>query len=341
MRIQIGTRVKFLNDVGGGIVRGFSDDRYAMVENNDGFEIPVLLNELLIDEASGYSDDGTQLPAPKPVVQDKQAVKASYEKSKFLQFKGNICLAIVPQNDQLMHVTDFNLYLVNDSNYTFVYQVSQDDASTLKLLDSGEVEADTKTEIGEYSQSALSKLRGIRLQGFYYKTGLFDPQPVIDQVFDLSGLSVYKANLFGENEFFHQKAFILRDELAQRAEEERIKQEAKKMLREKEATQVKTQHKSPKNDSIEEVDLHIEEIVENSAGMSNGEIIRTQMARFETALETAMRSKTQKIVFIHGVGNGRLRQELRKTLDRKYTELRYQDASFMEYGYGATMVYLK
>ena len=50
---------------------------------------------------------------------------------------------------------------------------------------------------------------------------------------------------------------------------------------------------------------------------------------------------TRKMAFIHGLGNGRLKHEVLKTLDRKYPKLKYQDASFKEYGYGATMVIIK
>jgi len=89
------------------------------------------------------------------------------------------------------------------------------------------------------------------------------------------------------------------------------------------------------------VDLHIEEILDNWKDMSAGSIINAQLSRFEIALETAMKSDTRRIVFIHGVGNGKLKYELRKKLDTKYPDLRYQDASFKEYGYGATMIILK
>jgi dsDNA-specific endonuclease/ATPase MutS2 len=58
-------------------------------------------------------------------------------------------------------------------------------------------------------------------------------------------------------------------------------------------------------------------------------------------LEGAIKSKVKRIVFIHGVGNGKLKFELRKLLDTTYAKLRYQDASFKEYGYGATLVMLK
>jgi dsDNA-specific endonuclease/ATPase MutS2 len=65
------------------------------------------------------------------------------------------------------------------------------------------------------------------------------------------------------------------------------------------------------------------------------------MSRFTTALEGAILAGTRRIVFIHGVGNGRLKHEILKTLNRKYPKLRYQDASFKKYGYGATLVMLK
>ena len=55
-------------------------------------------------------------------------------------------------------------------------------------------------------------------------------------------------------------------------------------------------------------------------------------------MEANTKNKGRRIVFIHGVGNGTLKTELRKQLERKYKGINYQDASFREYGYGATMV---
>ena len=58
-------------------------------------------------------------------------------------------------------------------------------------------------------------------------------------------------------------------------------------------------------------------------------------------METAIKNNAQKIVFIHGVGQGVLKLEISKELKSKYKKYRYQDASFREYGYGATMIYLQ
>ncbi len=86
-----------------------------------------------------------------------------------------------------------------------------------------------------------------------------------------------------------------------------------------------------------EVDLHIEELVENTNGLSNFEMLNIQLERFEKELDEAIEKNMKKLVFIHGVGNGRLRQEIASVL-KKTKGVSFQDASYKEYGYGATQV---
>ncbi|MBB1540991.1 MAG: Smr/MutS family protein [Bacteroidia bacterium] len=57
--------------------------------------------------------------------------------------------------------------------------------------------------------------------------------------------------------------------------------------------------------------------------------------------EALAQQEVRRLVAIHGVGNGRLRGEVVRILQRKYPMCSYQDASFKEYGYGATMVLLR
>ncbi|MFI3267558.1 MAG: hypothetical protein R3Y51_02450 [Rikenellaceae bacterium] len=96
---------------------------------------------------------------------------------------------------------------------------------------------------------------------------------------------------------------------------------------------------APKNE-IEVIDLHADEILENTAGMTSGEILQAQISRFNIALSLNVKSgKHGKMVFIHGVGSGKLKYELQRELQRKYPKLSYQDASFKEYGFGAIMIF--
>ena len=71
MRIAPGTKVKFLNDVGGGIVKGFSNDEMVLVETDDGFEIPVKASDLIVAEPMVYGfDDETPKPIAVPTKED-------------------------------------------------------------------------------------------------------------------------------------------------------------------------------------------------------------------------------------------------------------------------------
>jgi hypothetical protein len=348
MRIRIGSRVRFLNDTGGGIVRSFTDDKIAIVETDDGFEMPVLVTDLLPDMPASYETGGNQQPAgdeekQEPVKKEKPDV--SFEEKKYRKFSGEVFLAIVPQNEQVLHVSNFDLFIVNDSNYYFNYTITLKDAGISTLVTTGTIEPDTKLAVEEFSQTSIGKIISFHLQGTFYKEGLLDIADPVNYESSTEAYSFYKIGNFTENAYFQQRAVILKKpvkdkDLMQKAVDELKKSDMVRIVESKEKKEAKITHKSPKNTNLEEVDLHIEEIVEDSSGLTNGEIISIQMGRFETALETALRSKVQRIVFIHGVGNGRLKHELRKKLDRKYPDLKYQDASFREYGYGATMVYL-
>ena len=76
--MKIGDKVRFLNAVGGGIVRRFQGKDVAYVEEEDGFETPVLIKECVIVDA-----DGTQVKSvPKTVVQPVETKPTESEKPK-------------------------------------------------------------------------------------------------------------------------------------------------------------------------------------------------------------------------------------------------------------------
>lgn len=88
-----------------------------------------------------------------------------------------------------------------------------------------------------------------------------------------------------------------------------------------------------------EVDLHIHQLVKSTRGMSNFEMLEIQLETAKRQLEFAMRKRIQKVVFIHGVGEGVLKEELRY-LFNKYENLKSYDAEYQKYGLGATEVYI-
>lgn len=88
-----------------------------------------------------------------------------------------------------------------------------------------------------------------------------------------------------------------------------------------------------------EVDLHIHELTDKSKHMSNLDMLNLQLDTARHRLESAIKNNQKKIVFIHGVGEGVLKQEL-DTLFRRYDQIDFYDADFKIYGFGATEVYI-
>lgn len=86
------------------------------------------------------------------------------------------------------------------------------------------------------------------------------------------------------------------------------------------------------------IDLHIEKLIDSHSGMSNFQILNIQMSHFKSFLSSAIAKKTRKVVVIHGVGEGVLRHEIRKVLDIYHPNFEFHDASYEEFGYGATEI---
>jgi hypothetical protein len=346
MGIRIGTKVRFLNAVGGGVVKDFSGDKFALVETEDGFDMPVLVTDLIEDTSASYDAEDREVKKEEETIRKgKQpaAAEITFEQKKFAAFAGNLYMAFVPENEQILRVSHFHLYLINDSNYYLNYVISFRDNNVWTHILSGEIEPDTKFDVSGYSQTDLSKIKEFRIQGLFYKYGLFEPVAPVDQVFSIEKINFNKSQFFKENEYFHQKALILKEE--SHPDEDTVAEKLKdvdwaEVISQKEKSEKKKGLRSPVNPNLREVDLHIEELVDDESRMSNAEILNIQLSAFKSSMEDAMKDNMKKIVFIHGVGNGVLKHELRKKLDKEYPELRYQDASFKEYGFGATMVYL-
>jgi DNA-nicking Smr family endonuclease len=89
-----------------------------------------------------------------------------------------------------------------------------------------------------------------------------------------------------------------------------------------------------------EIDLHIESLLDSHAGMSNAEILNVQLRELRTFYKRATGKHIRKIIIIHGVGEGVLKDEVRLFLSKK-EGIEYYDADFREYGKGATAVEIR
>lgn len=89
------------------------------------------------------------------------------------------------------------------------------------------------------------------------------------------------------------------------------------------------------------VDLHIEKLSDNWEQMSNLEIVGLQLSTFEKYYELAVAHHLPKLTIIHGVGEGRLRDEIHELLRMKKEVKTYINQYDPRYGYGATEIWLR
>ncbi len=334
MQFKVGDAVKFLNDTGTGEIVEIIDKNTAMVRTEDGFEIPVLMKDL-VHSAGSYGAQEMDRPierkepeSKKEAVQEIPVVDQTDDEE--------LIFALVPKEDS----SDFESYLINSSSYLLKYVISNEKEGEQLIFSQGELEPGIKIMLKDYHPAQLTDDECFRIQIILFNHGPYIHMKPIDMMIRFQASEIYTSAQRLENDYFHQKAILYTLYNWAQPKEDKMEidaEELKKAMLTKGDTKKKVVKVILPN-APEEVDLHIHNLVDDHSQMDNAEMLEIQLSRFRTALESAIIHKTGRIVFIHGVGNGKLKYELRKILDTEYKKVRYQDASFKEYGYGATMI---
>lgn len=338
----------------------------AWVEDEDGFEIPTLVRECVVVEQGD-----TFMPAYKPPTFEKKPVhvegrapQAQHQEMPreqkqaeerpipaphtFLPAKGevNVYLAYLPIDEKRLGQTDYELYLVNDSDYTLYYTYSTQVHNGWKLRSHGVIDPNTDYFVEEFGASEISERESINVQimAIAENPGIYKGTFGIEKQID--GRKFFKLHTFQENDYFDDKAWIeplVEQGVAagrRQAPDVKAIEEAmqEKIKTEKSSSRTAPKVSQPHDNEPLVVDLHIEALLDDTTGMGNAEILRYQLDKFNAVMQENLRYRGRKIVFIHGKGEGVLRNKIEGELRYRYKGVRYQDASFREYSYGATQV---
>lgn len=384
--IKIGDKVRFLNAVGGGKVVGFQDKNIVLVEEEDGFETPVLANEIVVVEAGddmakamskeekkksagtttqslhaamnqGLDDEDeaeikTSASARPSAGSEDEAPYFTDDLDSADGEKINISLAFIPVTEDKLQNTDFDLYLINDDNYFVSFFISTKDDSSFEneeerwvLREQGTIEPHTRLLLNRITNGHAGDWERINVQAIVFKDKRsFVQKPAFNASLHLSPTRLYKQNAFTANDYFDRNALVLavvkddRQAAPTAISAESIEEAIMTKPAEK-APALKTRiEKKEKKDDILEIDLHIDKLLDDTTGMQPKDILDYQVSKFRQTMEAHKKEKGKRIVFIHGKGEGVLRKELWKRLTLEYPSCDKQDASFLRYGFGATMV---
>lgn len=352
--MKIGDKIKFLNEVGGGTVAGFKDKNTVLVRDDDGFEIPVLVNECVVVDTV----DPTYRPVPRGSKADKDTGRPDDAADRPVTFvpkpverrggdRVNVYLGFVAAGTGQLPPKAFEAYLVNDSNYYVAYTYAAAEGTGRRLRAEGTAEPNTKVFLEEFTHEALPEMERIAVQlAAFKRERVFQPKPAFDVELRLGGTKFYKPHTFGPTDFFEEPALlvdIVRDDRAVRSvfvDAESLREALAPRPKDEDspARAPRPARKKPQGGEILEVDLHASELLETTAGMTGGDILEYQLGVFRRTMDEHRGEKGKRIVFIHGKGDGVLRKSILHELGIRYKNCTSQDASFREYGFGATMV---
>lgn len=359
---KIGDIVRFLNSVGGGRVTKIKDN-IAYVEDEDGFETPVLLRECVVvgqaSEKPAPTAEHTAVAVKQPAAGTKEVVAAAVPVVDEMPIeetpegeKLNVVLGYEAHDLKQLSATSFDTYLVNDSNYFlyFSYLTRSDDSNEWTTRYAGIVEPNIQVFIGEVGREDLPGMERVAIQYIAFKRdkgfGLKRPASVELRV-DTTKFA--KLHCFKENMYFDVPVIafeIVKDDVPHKVKPidgERLEAalRSKKDVPAPRKRVVKRRSKQDRRGDVIVVDLHIAELVDSTRGLSNADMLNLQVDEFSRVMDENRKNKGQKIVFIHGKGEGVLRNAIMKELNHRYKGNDVQDASFREYGYGATQVTIR
>jgi len=359
MKFNIGDKVRFLNQSGGGIVTKIISPKMVSVAIEEGFEIPTLTSELLLIQTQ---DSGSRFfsksPETKPITNETQNPAAYHTTPKETEDEeeidrlfsirpgkpsesNTIWLAFIPHDQKWLITGLVDICLLNPTDYDllFSFMIRQPDKQwrgvdydVLPPLSGFTVATVLRDELENWLEGSVQMLFRNDLQ----------PKLIMpaSAAFNLKPARFLKEDNYIENSFLDEKALIInlasagttvstpgQTEGADHTFESRIQTPKPKTLIDK--------HRTAPFEA--EVDLHISALTDNYAGLSNHEILKIQTDYLQRCIESALEAQYRKVNFIHGIGNGTLRNAILEML-KQYEELTARNASFKKYGYGAIEV---
>ncbi|MCY7409001.1 MAG: DUF2027 domain-containing protein [Chitinophagales bacterium] len=294
----------------------------------EGDEIPFFLSDLSKEfPAEEKNDDQTQ--QNKTIIQLQQNSNGTNQ---------GIFIAFDPESDKAGNISSFNIYLINDTSSALDY--------SYELL--------KRNEINFSLQKLLTPYNYVLLHSIEYdllNEGLQVNLKVREVKNDFKGEMKQKikaqnffnkqspAPLIKKETFNYQLIPEYKKEKTEPPIPKRIEIDAEDLKRMMtESVVIKDKEKG---EAIVEIDLHIEELIKDCSDMSSAEMLHLQLSKFQQALERAIAQQSLKLIVIHGIGKGKLKQEIHLML-KNYRHVRsFNNNYHPRYGYGATEVILQ
>lgn len=350
MKFKVGDKVKFLNEKGGGVVSKIVSSSMVLVATEDGFEMPTSSGDIILLNAESKAEkmfsENFNVDLNK-TIEERTTSTDNYPSGKIksgAEESQGFYLAFVPSDQQWFITGELELRLINHSRYDILYNILlQDEEDDYIGFDYGSVEAGSSISIETIERDQLPEWTDGMIQIMVHaEDDAFQP---------LQCSFHFKASKFSSEGSYQKSGMIKESSILYKLAEVKS---ARRLPKKYEAAKIPdepiivkaVEHKKESligkhaiGPHAAVVDLHIGEIVDNIAGLSSHDMFLLQIGYFTSTLESAMKNNFRKVTYIHGVGNGVLKNAIIEKL-KEYQGLENKSASLAEYGQGAVDVLL-
>lgn len=362
----MGDKVRFLNEKGGGIVTALLSTSMVQVAIEEGFEVPVMANELVkiepggmadrfFDRPSGVAARKRETPEPEITPYNRQsAAKAAQPEplnepdpvtSIFRAAGAGIAEGIYlvwEPNDQTWLITgNLDIYLVNNTGFDAIYSIMLEEENGLYEGVSYDVITQwSKIHIETITREDLEHWSNGVVQVIFHAPEMpyvFQP---LHSAFHAKPSRFFKETSYREFLLTGSKVILLdMGDLASQKlspgdtfDKLNIDPAAKQKVEAVSPGALIDRHRSGHKEA--EVDLHISALRDDYPKMPQNEILLFQVDYFMKMLESAIAYGYKRVVFIHGIGNGILKSAIISKL-KDYENIELRKAKFEKYGNGA------
>lgn len=343
MNLKIGDKVKFLNERGQGVVTRIINKTTVGVTVEDGFEIPYAISNLVAETDKNVpvlTARSGKSAADRQETKSENLIPHSVSKEEV----EGIYLGFSPESPKNRSGSDINVWLINHTSYSILFTYSIWNNGQYNMVETGSITGFDTELVQTILRNELNDHRNFKIDALFFKKQEYEHQSPVSNIIKLKPIKLYQENVFKENGFIADKAlifpvYLLNDEETPEPymiTEKKLSKILFQKSRALETAKISKPHATNNPGNEMEIDLHIEELLDDYSNMSNAEIIQVQLTYFQNALDKAINDHLRRLIVIHGVGNGRLKQEVRTLLD--IHALKYYDASYARYGFGATEI---
>jgi hypothetical protein len=352
MNLKTGDRVKFLNAKGGGVIRKILDTRMVSVEVEGGFEIPTLISELVridSDQAGGryfnesfgvniVEEPADSTPPDYDRMMDLPHNIISTRKSE------DIFLAFVPHDQKWLITGLLDIFMINNTSFDVLYNyIRKNEEGHYSGIDYGSVFPGSRLLIATIEREELGRWTDGYLQFLFHKNTAEELMPPFNSEVVIKGAKFFNEASYKESPMIEGKGIVIKImSLTGYSDWKKTTGEVKISTatrgRNKDTEELIIRYQTVPREA--EVDLHIHELVEDHSILEKSEILEFQKGYFIRCLESAISNHFLKVTFIHGVGNGILREVLLEVL-KEYRGIEVFDAPMQKYGVGAIEVRIR